>query len=67
MGLKSRDLQKAHLGPVLNVRTKFQLSSSIWREAKGGTAPFQGQKREEILISSRLINLGVDFLICYTF
>ena len=27
-GVKSRDLQKAHLGPLLNVHTQFRLPSS---------------------------------------
>ena len=44
MELKSVIPQKAHLGPLLNVHTKFQLPSSIWRENRRGTAPFQGQK-----------------------
>ena len=28
---------KAHLEPLLNVITKFQLPSSIWRGDRGGT------------------------------
>ena len=46
MRLKSRDPPptKAHLGPVLNVHTKFQLPTSIWRGDRGGAALFHGQK-----------------------
>ena len=58
MGLKNRDLQKAHLGPLLNVLTKFQLPSSIWKGNMGGTALFQGQKEGKFLISRLLIDLG---------
>ena len=43
MRLKSGDLRNAHLGPLLNVRTKFQLPISIWRGDEGGTAVFQDQ------------------------
>ena len=41
--------QKVHLGPLLNVRAKFQLSSLIWREYKGETPIFQGQRGGESL------------------
>ena len=34
-GLKSRDPQKPHLGPLLNVHTKFQLLSSILKGDSG--------------------------------
>ena len=34
-GLKSRDPQKTHLAFLLNVNTKFQLSSSILRGDRG--------------------------------
>ena len=43
MRLKSRNHPKAHLGPLLNVHTKFKPPSSIWRENRVGTALFQGQ------------------------
>ena len=47
MWLKSRDLQNAHLRSLFNVRTKFQLPSSIWRRDRGGIALFWDQKGEE--------------------
>ena len=56
MGQKSRDSQKAHLGPLLNVRNKFQLPSSIWTEDREEIAFFQIQKRETP-ISPLLIDL----------
>ena len=40
MGLKSRDTQKARLGLLLNIHTKYQLPSSIWRGDGGGTIHF---------------------------
>ena len=47
MELKSRDRQKAHLGLLLNVYTKFQLPSPIWGRDREGTNFFQAQKREK--------------------
>ena len=47
MGLKSRDLQKTHLGHLLNIHTQFQLPNPIWRGDRGETAPFCGQKEGE--------------------
>ena len=49
MGLKSRNLQKAHLWRLRNLRIKFSLSRSIWREDK-------------LLLSPLLIDLGGWFL-----
>ena len=43
--LKSQDPQKAHLEPLLNTYTKFQLPSSIWRRDRERIALFQGQNR----------------------
>ena len=43
MWLKSRDSQKAHLEHLLNVHTKFQLSSTIGGY-RGEPALFWGQK-----------------------
>ena len=57
MRLKSRDLLKAHLGPLLNVHTKFQLPSSICKGDRG-IALFHDQKRGEISISPLLIDAG---------
>ena len=37
-GLTNREPPKAHLGLLLNVHTKFQLPSPIWREDRRGTA-----------------------------
>ena len=37
VGLKSRDPQKSHLRPPFNVRTKFNVPSSIWWKDRGGT------------------------------
>ena len=37
IGVKSRKPQKAHIRPLLNVHTKFQPPSPIWREDRGGT------------------------------
>ena len=45
MRLKSRDTQIAHLGPLLNVRAKFKLSSSIWRGDRGEQRSFKVKKR----------------------
>ena len=50
-GAESRNSQKKHLGLLMNVHSKFQLSSSIWRGNRGETDLFQGQKRENLLIS----------------
>ena len=47
MELKSRNVQKAHLRPQLNVHTKFQLTSLIWWGDTGGTALFQCHKGGE--------------------
>ena len=44
MRLKSWDPQKAHWRHLLNVHTKFQLPSPIWRGVRRGTALFWGQK-----------------------
>ena len=54
MELKSREPQNAHLGPLLNVHTRFQLPNSVWK----GTVIFQCQKGGEILISPLLFDLG---------
>ena len=63
MRLKSLDPQKAHLGPILNVHTKFQLPSSIWRVDIKGTALFQSQKegKSSYLSPPHLIDLGGGF------
>ena len=58
MGLKSRDLQKAHLGHPLNVHTDFQLRSPIWRGDMEGTALIEIKKRGNLHISPPLIDLG---------
>ena len=46
MGLKSLDPQKAHLRYLLNVHTKFQLLSPIWKGNRKGTALFELKKGE---------------------
>ena len=58
MDRKNRNSQKAHLWFLPNIHTKFQLSSSIWREDIGGPGHFSRSKREENLISPLLIDLG---------
>ena len=55
IGMKGRDPQKTHLRLLLNVHTEFQLSSSIWRRDRGGTALFQGQKGAKSHIALLLI------------
>ena len=47
MELKCRDPQQAHIGPLLNVHTLFQLLSSIWRGNRGRTVLFQDLKRKK--------------------
>ena len=51
MGLKSRYPQKAYLWHLLNVHTKFQLPSLIWREDRGGQYFFEVKKGEDPHIS----------------
>ena len=46
MELKTQKPQKAHLGLLMNVHTKFQLLSSIWSGNREGIALFQGQTGE---------------------
>ena len=57
MRVKSRDFQKAHLGPLLNVHIIFQLPSPVWRGDRGETALFE-VKKDEIPISPLLLDLG---------
>ena len=57
MELKTRTRQKARLGLVINVHTKFQLPISIWRKISGGTELFQGQKGGKLPTSLFLIDL----------
>ena len=49
MERKSRNPQTAYLGLLMNVHNKIQLSSSIWRGDREGTALFQDQKRDNPL------------------
>ena len=46
MELKSRDSQKAHLGPLLNVHTNFEVSSSIQKRIMPGNK-FEGWKKSK--------------------
>ena len=54
----SRSPPKIRLGSLLNVHTKFHFPSSIWWRDRGGIALYQGQKREETLISLFLSDVG---------
>ena len=51
MGLKSRDFQKAQLGPLLNVHTKFQLPSLIWNKVMSGTNLKNSENEKNELIN----------------
>ena len=57
IGLKSWDSQKAYLELLLNVHTKFQLPSPIWRRDRGGTGLIWDQKGGNSIFSL-LIDLG---------
>ena len=65
MELKSCNSQKARLGLLMNAHTTFQLSSSILRVDKQGTALFQGLKEENpcIFLPDRLRRLIFGYVV----
>ena len=67
--LESQNFQKAHIGPLSNLYTKFQLLSSIWSGDRGKTSLIRGQKGRNPLCPPPLpINLEHWFLdILYSF
>ena len=68
IGLKSRYLYKAHLGPLLNVRIKFNILDQFGGELREEKHFFKVKKREKIPISPFLIDLLGSFLdVLYNF
>ena len=61
MSLKSQNLQTKYLKSLLNVDTKLQLSSLLWRKDRRGIAIFK-VKKKETLISPLLSILGSSLL-----
>ena len=49
--MKNLKIQNVHLWPLINLHTKFQLPSSIWRENRGGMAIFWSKQKETPHIS----------------
>ena len=53
--LKHRDSQKAHLRPLLNAHTYFQLPCSIWRGSYCEEQNTKVRKNDQKLVSLRLL------------
>ena len=66
MGLKSRTPQMVRPRSLLNVLSKFQLPTSIWRGDRRGTSLFQGLKEGKSHIPLPNWLYGLIFLLCYT-